>query len=223
MIPVEACYPWMFRSTTDETNLSVLLDVRAGVEGLRELSGTFRMSEITDYNSTVVPEPAMWLLGSWRLPEEYDSQKAKRYVNPNYVHRGTYADIYVRCECGAKMINWRGNEHGDDCQQGWRVSARERLYEAREVWVRRAARLTLTAEDAGPRMGLSGKSLWRFCDNRDIDWMAHRRRGRRRAIWTWRKLHDEYGHTYADIARAFGYSPSAVRSYCNGHGNNIKP
>ena len=227
-VPVDDCYSWAFQTETDETNLGLLLELQENVGNLSETTGTFRIKDVTDYHPTLMRDEYFWLIGSWEMPERISTSRVTRYVNPNYVHKENYADIAVDCRCGTYLTKEvdKGtmdteHQHTEDCEREWRMEARAELIDQRKEWLRQAAELWLSLEEAAPRMGVTKNNAWFMTERYGIDWYQLRLQGRERAIWTWRKLHDEYGHTYPEIGRAWGVNPATVRSYAGGHGRNI--
>lgn len=220
----DTMYEWMFRTETDDHNLDILLDIRRGIEELSPLNASFQLSRVTDYHPTTVEDPFLHVLGSWRLPDRYAS-RVVRYVNPKHIHKTLYADVTVRCECGALVFSEYGNDghndasgHTPDCRAEWRRDARERLSERRVDWVRAAAYYNLTQDEAAARVGLSRSSFASLCASNGIEWERLRREsGRRHSVETWQHLHNEYGESYRKIAEAFDMDYSALRTQVYRH------
>lgn len=221
-------YEWMFRSDGGGDFLDIMVALQRGIEDLSRTAGSFRLQDVTDHHPNSFCDEMIQIVGSWPLPDRLTQSRTQRFVNPEYVHKRNYADITVECACGAVMgrerdkWSWDGeHDHADNCRQEWREGARRRLNNRREEWIEKAAQLYLTYEEAAPRMGISRKHVSILCDRYDINWTERRKEGRERTILTWRKLHNDYDHTWSRIAEAFGANPSTVRTYGTGHGRNI--
>lgn len=226
-------YPYhefMFRADGG-TNLDALRDLREGVEELPKTTASFRVKDVVERHPKEFTEEFFVLIGSWPLPERISMSRTKRYVNPNHVHRGLYSDISVTCDCGALMVhsykfddqlrdypNVEEHKHTDDCTQENREDARTRLLEERADWLQRAADLYLDREKTARRMGVAKGSVYVVSARTGIDWADERRDGREKMQRTWRLLHDEGGHTYKEIAAAFGKPYKTVRNYAAGAG-----
>jgi hypothetical protein len=228
-MPEPKPYEWMFYKADDRTSLETMAQIRNEVESLPETRASFRLKDVYDLTGGNIPSEIIHILGSWEMPDRYSTSRALRYVNPNYPNVEMFTDLYVTCRCGAYMArlkdnrSWDGeNEHTDECRQEWRIQARKDLIQMRKRWFDMAADLYLTMEDAAKRMGLrSHRTAVRAAKSYGINWVDRRMEGRDRTILTWRKLHDEYGYTYVEIAEAWGKSPATVRNYAGGYGNNI--
>lgn len=222
--PKNGCYQWMFRRDGSRPDsVEALIDLREGVEDLPETAATFRINDLTDYHHSRYTVDMVYLVGSWPAPNRYNSQKAARYVNPNYVHRLGYSDLYVECECGAQLgpnvdIGKElsgGVGHSDTCSRAVRERAMQNLNKHRREWLITAADLWMTQEDAARRMGISRKRISALTGRVGVDWQERRKEGRQKQVKTWLRLHDKHGFQNEKIGRAFGRPESTVSAYCS--------
>lgn len=212
-------HEWMFQTEEDKSNLDIITELRDGVNELDPTTGTFRLHDVTDYHPTVFKSEFIWIVGSWRLPDRIEPSRVNRYVNPNYVHRGVYSDINAECKCGVLVGDnygepWRRIDyHNPNCKAKWRSQVQDVISRRRDETIKKYAQMYLEVSDVAPRMGMDPNKLTKYIVQNDIDWARLRAKGRRRTVETWRVLNKEYDHTYAQIAKAWDFSPSAVRSY----------
>jgi hypothetical protein len=227
-IPLEECYGWAFQSEHDRSNLHLLVGLQEGLDALPVTAASFTIEAVTDRQAALYTEEMMWLVGSWEMPDRLSTARTTRWVNPSHEHKAYYFDVTVECECGAVMARERNKKswdaehnHTEECRPEYREPARDELIQKRKEWIRAGADLWLSYYEVGPRMGVAPQGLTGLCDRYGIDWHERRKRGRHRAIQTWRKLHDEYGHKWDAIAKAWGSPSTTVRSYARGHGRNV--
>jgi hypothetical protein len=210
-IPIEECYQWAFQSEHDRSNLHLLVDLQEGIAALPATAASFTIEAVTDRQAALYAEEMLWLVGSWEMPDRLSTARTTRWVNPGHPQKAYYFDVTVECGCGVVMARERNkaswdaeHNHTEACRPANRVPAREELIQRRTEWIRTGAYLWLSCYEVAPRMGVVPQGLMAICDRYGIDWHGRRKRGRQRAIRTWRKLHDEHGHTWAEIATGWG-------------------
>lgn len=216
---------------TSTTPGRVIRDLRDGLESIPETSATFRLFTngdrdiITDHHPNQVTLVMMTMVGSWSVPEYLSGSSAKnRWVNPRYPHRVKYADVYVRCECGALMVRpKRGREgvatdsehsHTDDCKRSWRIRARARLLEEREETVKRIHSLDLSVRANHARFGVepnSDRSLSAVSDDQKIDTEAIREEAETKRLNTEAAL-IAMGEPLGAVGACWGVTPSTIRA-----------
>jgi hypothetical protein len=166
--------PFGYRETDP---IAVGQQLSSYIEGLRPTAATFAPDEGLDASADrPILGHLLELRGSWQL----DSAGRPKFVNPNYVHRGSFDHNTV-------------------------VDTDERL----AVLDRMAATGMPTLFDLAPRFGLSAGELHAFCEAHGVNWRAKRRAGRRRLARTAR-VAVEWGYSFEAVADALPLSTAAL-------------
>lgn len=222
----DTVYDVVFRSSEGWTGFDVLVELAQAIDEMPTTKTRFapRRQLPDEVRPWLYPDRLITLLGAWPVPDRFHTGRRTVFVNPYSVHAQRYADVLVECECGAYMAHHRSlptetkaeTEHRPDCTTEWRMDARERLPEKRLEWVKEAAELFLTAEQAARRMGVHPASVETIAERNGYDWSELRLRGRSRMVNTWMQLRQN-GESSTDIGTAFGKPDSTVRSYTTGN------
>lgn len=192
--------------------------IRDYIESLPDTASTFKLSQIDDLYQPNFEDVHLEFCKSWRLDEYYSPKSSRVYLNPSHIHAHKYSDLVVQCECGAEFTrNYEDgggslrdeHNHRDDCLPHWRLRARARMSEAREMLLKRLGKLGWKGSDIAPRFGTKPSSMGGFA---------------KRYNTTLRDVFNEYrriaGNTYVhlircgesatDVAEVYGHAQSTM-------------
>lgn len=179
-----------------------MLHIAREIEDMPKTRGTFTLEGL-GVNASRLYEPMMLTMGAWETPERFCDGANRRFVNPNYCHRNTYASVTVECACGAlvgsKAEEGEGVFEHKDCYPAQYEDARERLHKERLKWIRKAGRLALTKEDVATNMNVAPAVVDVILQDYDRDWEDFRQTGRELCKGSWNWLFDR-GYAIDDIA-----------------------
>ncbi|EMA47934.1 hypothetical protein [Halococcus saccharolyticus] len=199
------------------------LTLKNAIDGMPKTKATFLLGHYFERQvARTLNKRILDLLGSWRVPDYYTqtSDRAMKWVNPNYHDKSRFAAVYVRCECGALVVREERSkgtvrvqgehEHTDDCCREWRTAAREALVEARVDAVDDLVRLCHTPREIAPRFGLAPDGFHgNFLTPRSIDIEREKERARQRRANTAAVLLKR--HSPSEVATVYDLSEEYVK------------
>lgn len=210
--------------------LELMAHIREKLSELPTSASTWKLSDVLetdegdDYNHLSVSDDMITLLGSWRLPDRHNPNRAMRYVNPKTSNKAYYSDVFVECPCGAFIareekiqgdaIGDAEHDHADDCTRADRLRARADLLDRRAEIVEEMLLLGLPASEASERMAMSGRTdrnIGPFADGMNIDTERLKEKGVQRRINTESML-VAMGYSLEEVGVVWDISGEAVRS-----------
>jgi hypothetical protein len=210
-------------------------EIREHIESKPATAAKFRVADVGPVEDSVgakaVTDEMLEFLGSWPHPDRFATshQRGRGYVNPNYVHAGTLSDLVVECQCGVQMVrNYRridkgGNplaeiDHNDGCKPQWRLEARARMAQRREVMLRRLGVMGWHRGKIAPRFGLEGgTSVAGLPQEYGLSFGGLRDEYHRRAANTY-AVAIEAGESAADVAEIYGHHVTTLSRWKREYG-----
>lgn len=198
-----------------------LQTIRDYIQDQPETKAMFRLSwaglEIAHrYDATLLT-----ILGSWRVPDRYHSEKSIQYVNPNYAHIESLADGIVQCECGTLVddarVN-RSNDHAEDCTPLNKANARALLWRRREQIIHYSSLCYQNHHYTRKRLNLSERGLKKICERLGINRHDLLDEARSDIGALGADLHPDY--TYQEIADLFDISLKTAWRIVNNYREN---
>lgn len=186
--------------------------MRNRLENLAPTAATWNPLQTENTHSGSLRPNHLAIIGSWKVPDVFPQSKGTKYVNPAYVHVGTYAGVFVECECGSAINTFRGNDHGDGCDGGDRKAARERLQRRRAEEIERLALHGWTAPEIATRLGISDGAVKEIAADRAEPLSELREEYRRLQGETYAHLVGERGVLGKDVAEIYGDNQNTILS-----------
>lgn len=220
-------FSWIIPSTRSQNaklhdRVKLMADIRKGIEGLRETTTTFKLTDfISNGRARAVPDEMMYYLGSWKRPDTMNSKKnANLWVNPGYKHAHVYTDCVAKCGCGAVTEKFNsglrdsgiaGSEHTEDCCTLYRYEHAAQILRNRQEAIKQGLLFNHSLRSMAARLGYDHRNFTGGSLNRsyEIDLRELAREGRRREIRTFMVLARDYSPQ--ELSGAFGVSPSEIR------------
>jgi hypothetical protein len=193
--------------------LYVLGTLRSFIDTLPATRATFTLAETDIASPFAQAVPVYTAADTWPVPDHYDSSDgaARKFVNPNYVHRHTYSDALVRCACGAlidERLSSSQASHDDSCTYLDTLRSSVALWERRERIIRESLAMWRRHDYLRKRLDANKSAVKYYADQLGI-----RRRDRsdaaRLALGRFAADAHEF-YSYTKLGELFGIDDSTV-------------
>lgn len=205
--------------------------LRQNVESLPKTSAMFTLSRVVDRHKIDIDETVMQLVGSWKVPELFQTRRATKFVNPSSVHAKRYTDVFIKCECDAYISRAYDDdflktdiehEHSDDCLPYHRLHTRAKLQEKRHEVMLEGSWLGMRGKRLAQRLGVESDTLGSFAKDFGTSMTELRDRYRIAVAKTAYKARHEYDITHRTMAKVYGHDASTIGRWIRMHDQRVR-
>lgn len=206
----------------EDENMDLLLDVHRQLQELPETSQTWTYSALDGISYHDLTDELIVMVDSWEAPGwMQSSQKAVKYVNPNYPHRARLGEPATKCRCGAVIgksnvhygEDWNG-KHNEGCRIEDKKFTDGKVWEKRRKAMRESLMHLRKEPYMADRLGITQSTMSHVAKQLGFARWEMRQDARAKAKVVAEQLVDDYMRK--EVAVPFSVDRSTISKWVNG-------